>query len=111
MFKHHHRAVVDLLVMPWTLQLRTPNPNQIAITIQSSPLHCPVKRKKKGGKKNFQEWKVKYMWWPVKSSPEGNVAETGAVKCDETGSRAAVEVDLCFVYMCSNCLISRSLFL
>ena len=56
-------------------------------TTQSSLLHCPVKRKKKVEKRSFKnEWKVKYMMWPVKSLPEGSVkgrasAETELMMC------------------------------
>lgn len=37
-------------------------------SVKSPPLHCPVKRKKKVDKRTFKdEWKIKYMMWPVNS--------------------------------------------
>ena len=87
-FKYHHQAVLDLLVKSvLALQFKTPSLNQILVTAISlvSHLHCPVKRKKKVEKRIFKnEWKIKYMMWPVKSLPEGNVEATGAVKPNET---------------------------
>ena len=54
------------------------------MAIMSPSLHCPVKRKRKVDKRTFNsDWKLKYMMWPVKSSPEGT-AEGGATKSDET---------------------------
>ena len=92
MLTHHHhliRAVlIDLLASvkpvrdPLVQDYESAGSNSSADSdsVKSPPLHCPVKRKRKVDKRTFKdEWKVKYMMWPVNSSP---ATEAGAT--DET---------------------------
>ena len=52
--------------------------NSCESDVESSPLHCPPKRKKRQEKRTFNEdWKVKYMMWPLKT---GSVSETGLMR-------------------------------
>ena len=50
-------------------------------SVKSPPLQCPVKRRKKMDRRTFKdEWKVKYMMWPVNSSPATEAGATSTAK-------------------------------